>query len=103
MSAQVCGKKYATPLPFIPCPHPSPPPQRQLPRANGIGPFGSCDLISQWQWRPLAHSIGKLTAEKTFLTVFTSLLTYLLFLYQQATAAGNQHSVENQIDENSIL
>jgi hypothetical protein len=52
---------------------------------------------------PLAHSRGKHTAEKTFLTVFTSLLTYLLFIHQQATAAGNQHSVENQIDENSIL
>ncbi len=41
MLAQVCGKKYATPLPFIPSPHPSPPPypppQRQLPRANDIG------------------------------------------------------------------
>jgi hypothetical protein len=47
--------------------------------------------------------IGKLTAEKTFLTVFPFLLTYLLFIYQQATAAGNQYSVENQIDENSIL
>jgi hypothetical protein len=44
MSAQVCGKKYATPLPFTPSPHPSPPPypppQRQLTRANDIGPFG---------------------------------------------------------------
>jgi hypothetical protein len=43
MSAQVCGKKYATPLPFTACPHPSlpphPPPQRQLPRANDIGPL----------------------------------------------------------------
>ncbi len=41
MSAQVCGKKYVTPLPFIPSPHPSPPqcppPQRQLPRVNDIG------------------------------------------------------------------
>jgi hypothetical protein len=24
MSAQVCGKKYSTPLPYIPSPHPSP-------------------------------------------------------------------------------
>jgi hypothetical protein len=43
MSAHVYGKKYATPLPFTPNPHPSlppyPPPQRQLPRANDIGPL----------------------------------------------------------------
>jgi hypothetical protein len=43
MSAQVSGKKYATPLPFTHSPHPSPPPypppQRQLPRANDIGPL----------------------------------------------------------------
>ncbi len=31
MSAQVCGKKYATPLPFIPCPHPSPHPSANCP------------------------------------------------------------------------
>jgi hypothetical protein len=56
MSAQVCGKKYVTPLHFIPSPHPSPPPypppQRQLPRANDIGPFGSCDLLGQWRGIP---------------------------------------------------
>ncbi len=56
MSAQVCGIKYATPLPFIASPHPSPPPypppQRQLPRANDIGPFGSCDLLGQWRGIP---------------------------------------------------
>jgi hypothetical protein len=56
MSAQVCGKKYATPLPFTPSPHPYPPPfpppQRQLPRANDIGPFGSCDLLGQWRCVP---------------------------------------------------
>jgi hypothetical protein len=55
MSAQVCGKKYAIPLLFTPSPHPSPPPypppQRQLTRANDIGPFGSCDL-SQWRTVP---------------------------------------------------
>ncbi len=49
-------KKYATPFPFIASPHPSPPPypppQRQLPRANDIGPFRSCDLLSQWLWHP---------------------------------------------------
>ena len=56
MSAQVCGKKYATPLPFTPSPHPSPPPypppQRQLPWANDIGLFGSCDLLVQWRGIP---------------------------------------------------
>jgi hypothetical protein len=30
MSAQVCGKKYATPLPFTPSPHPSTPPPHPL-------------------------------------------------------------------------
>jgi hypothetical protein len=59
MSAQVCGKKYATPLPFIPSPHPFPPPypppQRLLPRANDIGPFGSCDLLGQWRGVPGAQ------------------------------------------------
>ena len=61
MSAQVCGKKYATPLPFTPSPHPSPPPypppQPQLPRANDIGPFGSCDLLGQWRAAPGAKRI----------------------------------------------
>ena len=56
MSAQVCGKKYATPLPFPHSPHPSPPPypppQRQRTRANDIGPFGSCDLLGQWRAVP---------------------------------------------------
>jgi hypothetical protein len=59
MSAQVCGKKYATPLPFIPSPHPFPPPnplpQRQLPRANDIWPFRSCDLLVQWRGIPGAQ------------------------------------------------
>jgi hypothetical protein len=59
MSAQVCGKKYAIPLPFISSPHPSPPqyppPQRQLPRANDIGPSGSCDLLGQWRGVPGAQ------------------------------------------------
>ncbi len=57
--AQVCGKKYATTLPFIPSPHPSPlpypPPQHRLPRANDIGPFGSCDLLGQWRGVPGAQ------------------------------------------------
>ncbi len=61
MPAQVCGKKYATPLPYTTSPHPSPPPypppQRQLPRANDIGPFGSCDLLGQWRC-VLSESIG---------------------------------------------
>ncbi len=56
MSAEFCGKKYATPLPFITSPHPSPPPypppQPQLPRTNDIGPFGSCDLLGQWRGVP---------------------------------------------------
>jgi hypothetical protein len=56
MSTEVCGKKYATPLPFIPSPYPSPPPypppQCQLPRPNDIGPFGSCDLLGQWRGIP---------------------------------------------------
>jgi hypothetical protein len=56
MSAQVCGKKYADPLPFTPSPHPSPPlyppPQSQLTRANDIGSFGSCDLLGQWRAVP---------------------------------------------------
>jgi hypothetical protein len=43
MSAQVCGKSTLPPLPFNPSPHPSPPPypppQRQLPRADDIGPL----------------------------------------------------------------
>ncbi len=47
-----------TPPPSLspPSPHPSPPPypppQRQLPRANDIGPFGSCDLLGQWRGIP---------------------------------------------------
>ncbi len=53
------SKKYATPLPFTPSPHPSPPPypppQRQLTRANDIGPFGSCDLLGQWRAVPGAN------------------------------------------------
>ncbi len=51
--------KIRHPLPFIPSPHPSPPPytppQRQLPRANDIGPFGSCDLLGQWRGVPGAQ------------------------------------------------
>ncbi len=35
-------------------PPPYPPPQRQLPRANDIGPFGSCDLLGQWRGVPCA-------------------------------------------------
>ena len=61
MSAQVCGKKYATPLPFIPSPHPStplyPPPQRQLPRANDIGPLDPVTSSANGV-ASLAHSIG---------------------------------------------
>jgi hypothetical protein len=64
MSAQVCGKKYTTPLPFIPSPHPSPPPypppQRQMPRANYIGPLdpvtSSANGVDGVE--SLAHSIG---------------------------------------------
>jgi hypothetical protein len=38
MSAQVCGKKYATPLPLIPSPHPSPHCTHH-PSANCPGPM----------------------------------------------------------------
>ena len=61
MSAQVCGKKYATPLPFIPSPHPSPPPypppQRQLPMANDIGLLDPVTSSANGV-PPLAQSIG---------------------------------------------
>ncbi len=36
--------------PFLPPPYP--PPERQLPRASDIGPFGSCNLLSQWRAVP---------------------------------------------------
>ncbi len=61
MSAQVCVKKYAIPLPFIPSPHPSPPPypppQRQLPRANDIGPLDPVTSSANGVVS-LSHSIG---------------------------------------------
>jgi hypothetical protein len=61
MSAEVCGKKYATPLPFTPSPHPSPPPylppQRQLPRANDIGPLDPVTSSANGV-ASLAQSIG---------------------------------------------
>ncbi len=61
MSAQVCSKKYATPLPFTPSPHPSPPqyppPQRQLARANDIGPLDPVTSSANGV-ASLAQSIG---------------------------------------------
>jgi hypothetical protein len=64
MSAQVCGKKYATPLPFTPSPHPSPPPypppQRQLPRANDIGTLDPVTSLANGV-ASLAQSIGILS------------------------------------------
>ncbi len=54
-------KKYAAPLHFIPSPHPSPPPypppQRQLPRANDIGPLDPVTSSANGV-ASLAHSIG---------------------------------------------
>jgi hypothetical protein len=41
-----------TPFPSLSLPVPIPPPQHQLTRANGIGPFGSCDLLGQWRAVP---------------------------------------------------
>ncbi len=38
MSAQACGKKYATPLPFTPSPHPSPH-RTHHPSTNCPGPM----------------------------------------------------------------
>ncbi len=49
-----------TPPPFFHSQSPPLPPtylpsQRQLPRANDIGPFGSCDLLGQWRGVPGAQ------------------------------------------------
>jgi hypothetical protein len=61
MSAQVYGKKYATPLSFTPSPHPSPPqyppPQRQLARANDIEPLDPVTSSANGV-ASLAQSIG---------------------------------------------
>ena len=57
MSAEVCGKKYAIPLTFIPSPHPSPPRTRDFlpttpapPSANCPGPMmsGLSDHVTSW-------------------------------------------------------
>ncbi len=37
MSAQVCGKKYANPLPFIPSPHPSSSGEKGRSLSKGLG------------------------------------------------------------------
>ena len=52
------------PVPIPPPPYP--PPQRQLTRANDIGPFGSCDLPGQWRAVPGA----KLLLVKMFIQIF---------------------------------
>ncbi len=54
MSAQVCGKKYATPLPFIPSPHPSPPPTvTTTPAPSAQGQWYRAFWI-RWPPRPMA-------------------------------------------------
>jgi hypothetical protein len=62
MSGQVCGKKYATPLPFNPS-SPSPPPHCTYhPSANCPGPMisGLLDHVTPRPMAvaPLVHSIG---------------------------------------------
>jgi hypothetical protein len=95
-------KNTPPPSPSFPVPIPPPHPSANCPGPMVSGLLDHVTLSANGSGAPGTQH-RQAYCRKKFLTVFTFLLTYLLFIYQQASAAGNQYSVENQIEENSIL